>query len=264
MRKRRTMKKAFRITLAVLLAIGAVFACVSIFGKDTKTVSSFDFTVGGIGENGEYVKNNQSIYTKDMFECYGLTVEPNFEFDGVYKIFFYNMDREFLSSTEELSTIYNEKLPLDVRYARVMITPAIPEDEDAIAFEIGYLEKLAFANDVTISVDKDQKLNNLVNEGQKNKTYTLENDTLDIKDEKGKAISSDIAVNVDEVTVYRIVNDTNDTVTVYFRSGTAAEVLTVNAGDEVDVDLTELTAVPETINVVYSLNSRCPEVYAVK
>ena len=30
------------------------------------------------------------------------------------------------------------------------------------------------------------------------------------------------------------------------------------------VDVTKLTSVPETINVVYSLNSRCPEVYAVK
>ena len=263
MRKRK-IKKIVKITVSMLLVFGAVFALVGAFKNDTRSISSLKYTVGGIGDNGEYVKDDQSIYTKDMFECYGLTVEPTFEFDGTYKIFFYNMDKDFLSATAELSTIYNDAIPAAARYARIMITPQIPEDKDESTYKIGAIEKLSVARDVAVTVSKDQKLNNIATEGAKNKSYVINDNALEVQDDKGKAITSDIIINTENVSVYRIVNDSDSEFTVYFRNGSTAETVVVASGDTVDVNLAELDVVPEFMNIVYSVYSKIPKVYAVK
>ena len=112
--------KFIKLLFAVLLIGGIIFACVKLFDRDTKTISMFDFEVGAIDESGNYTQSKQSIYTKEMFPCAGLNVEPSFEYSGTYRIFFYNMDRDFISSTENLTKVYTEKIPDAARYARVM------------------------------------------------------------------------------------------------------------------------------------------------
>ena len=154
--------KFIKLLFAVLLIGGIIFACVKFFDRDTKTISMFEFEVGAIDENGDYKQDKQSICTKEMFSCAGLNVEPSFEYSGTYRIFFYNMDRDFICSTESLTKVYTEEIPAAARYARVVITPDAPLDEDAASFSINYFEKFGYAREVTISVSKNQTFKNLI------------------------------------------------------------------------------------------------------
>ena len=154
--------KLIKLVFAVLLIGGIIFACVKFFDRDTKTISMFEFEVGAIDENGDYKQDKQSICTKEMFSCAGLNVEPSFEYSGTYRIFFYNMDRDFICSTESLTKVYTEEIPAAARYARVVITPDAPLDEDASSFSINYFEKFGYAREVTVSVSKNQTFKNLL------------------------------------------------------------------------------------------------------
>ena len=74
------MLKRFFVTTVILLVIGAViFGCVKIFGNETKMISVTEFSVGGLDEFGEFERNDRALITKEMFECRGLTVEPDIE-----------------------------------------------------------------------------------------------------------------------------------------------------------------------------------------
>ena len=150
--------------LAVLLLAGAVVGIASMMGKDTKTISSTAFSVGGINDEGNYVKTDYSIYTKDMFECLGLTIEPDFEATGTYQVFYYDSNKAFLGATNAMNADDGAYAMGDTftnaRYARVMITPAVPVDEDGIAeedFRIRFYESASYAKDYTITVNKEQK-----------------------------------------------------------------------------------------------------------
>ena len=157
-------KNILSFVLVGVLLVGAVAGLGSIFGKDTKTISSTAFSVGGINEQGNYVESKTSIYTKDMFECQGLSIEPDFEATGTYKVFYYSENKNFLGSTDVMNAedgVYNKGDTFAVaKYARIMITPDVPVDEDGNEvedFKIRFYDVAGYANEYTISVDKKQK-----------------------------------------------------------------------------------------------------------
>ena len=82
LRRKFKWKNIISFVLVGVLLVGAVAGLGSVFNKDTKTISSTAFAVGGINEKGNYVESKTSIYTKDMFECQGLSIEPDFEATG--------------------------------------------------------------------------------------------------------------------------------------------------------------------------------------
>lgn len=162
--KRIKLKNIISVVLVGVLLIGAVAGLGSIFGKDTKTISSTAFAVGGINAQGNYEKTDLSIYTKDMFECQGLSIEPDFEATGTYKVFYYDSNKNFIGATDELNAedgVYTKGDKFVVaQYARIMITPDVPTDDEGNEvedFKIRFFEVNGYASDYTITVNKEQE-----------------------------------------------------------------------------------------------------------
>ena len=162
-RKRIKWKSLLTAGLALLLCVGAIVGISSMTAKETTSISALAFKVGAIGENGNYVKSETSIYTKDMFECQGLTIEPDFEATGTYQVFYYGEDKAFLAATEVLKTsegayVKGDEYP-EAKYARIVITPEVPTDDNGEVvedFKISSLDVMGYASDYTITVAKDQ------------------------------------------------------------------------------------------------------------
>ena len=156
-------KNIISAVLVGVLLIGAIAGLGVLLAKDTKTISPTAFSVGGINEQGNYVESETSIYTKDMFECQGLSIEPDFEATGIYKVFYYDSNKKFMKATDAMSAsdgAYNMgESVFGASFARVMITPDVPLDEDGNAVEdykIRFYEVVGIANDYKITVDKKQ------------------------------------------------------------------------------------------------------------
>ena len=201
-RKKIKWKNLLSGALCLLLVVGAVMGITTLTGKDTIPIRSTAFSVGGINDDGNYVKTDTSIYTKDMFECQGLTIEPDFEATGTYQVFYYDSNKNFIGATEVMNAedgVYTKADTFTLaQYARIMITPAVPVDEDAEedeAFRIRFYEVTSYAGDYTITVDKKQKFGTftdnlyVVKKGSEGKYYK---DNLNNFAEMGSYVCSDI------------------------------------------------------------------------
>ena len=149
----KTWKKVLVIGLAVITLIGAIAGISALFREDDKTTKTINpaFSVGGLTENGAYLDTQESIYTKNAFECQGLDIELAFDNNISYKVYFYNQSNDFLSATEKQTKNYDEILtPYEAKTARIVITP----NEDN---KISWYEINGYANQLKISVNKEQK-----------------------------------------------------------------------------------------------------------
>lgn len=158
MRIRKRKKTWIYVVAALLLCAivgGCVYAFVGTDNKDNMKKISPTFSLGGLDENGKYVETKESIYTKDAFECKGLTVTPEFESQVTYQIFFYDSTGEFISKTEKLEKVYKDEVAIEVTHARIVITPN--EDEDGNAVTMNVFNKSKYAKQLTLKVDKVQK-----------------------------------------------------------------------------------------------------------
>ena len=141
------------LTCAVL--IGVVAGVAVVFGSETKTISAGQFSVGGLDDSGKFVSTNQSIVTKDAFECIGLRIEQDFDSNATYDVYYYDYNGHFVESKLGLSGIYDEDYPL-AQLARIVIHPEITADVDPDDFKIRFWETRQYANDLKITVNKDQ------------------------------------------------------------------------------------------------------------
>ena len=162
-RKKIKWKNLLSTVLAVLLFAGAFIGIVNVSNRDTKSVSALSFKLGAVDETGIFVKSETSIYTKDMFECQGLKIEPDFEATSTYQVFYYGEDKTFLGATDTLKAsdgIYEMGDEFaEAKYARIVITPETPVDEDGKLvkdFKIHSYQVAGYANDYTITVNKNQ------------------------------------------------------------------------------------------------------------
>ena len=162
------MKRFFRnipwrnvliITLVAVLGIGAVAGISAIAKEEKKTISSTVFSRGAIDQNGFYVESDNSIYTKDLIECQGLEIEPDFEAGGHYQVFYYTENKDFLGASNFLDChsdgayVKGDSFPL-AKYCRIMITPATPKEDMHVSF-IGNLQRNKEINVLaTLNVDK--------------------------------------------------------------------------------------------------------------
>ena len=149
----------FKKILCVVLVIGAVVgigALVNSFARnDYKTVRSSEFSVGALDENGKYVEDKQSIYTKDAFECIGLRIEPDFESNVTYDVYYYDYNETLVEVKSGLDSVYDEDFPL-AKLARIVIHPEIPSDVKEKDFKIASWEINSYAKNLKITVDKEQ------------------------------------------------------------------------------------------------------------
>ena len=158
-------KNVLIITLVAVLGIGAIAGISSIAKQETKTISSTAFSRGALNQNGFYVESDKSIYTKNLFECQGLEIEPDFETIGNYQVFYYDAEKRFMGTTKPFSAqedgvyVKGEDFPY-AKYCRIVITPTPEKDEDGKVdedFKINFYEVYNYANKYKISVNKDQK-----------------------------------------------------------------------------------------------------------
>ena len=182
--------------LLVAIVAGVLAFAGSIFGSETKTISSTAFSVGGINAQGNYEKTDLSIYTKDMFECQGLSIEPDFEATGTYQVFYYSENRNFLGSTEVMNAedgVYNKGDTFALaQYARIVITPDVPVDEDGKEvedFKIRFYEVNGYANEYTITVNKEQKFVS----ASKNNLFKIDESRIDYMIENSQTVGSALA-----------------------------------------------------------------------
>lgn len=150
--------------VVVALLVGCVAGLSALFNSKTTDVSDFNFKKGALDSAGFYVESDTSIYTKDLIECQGLVIEPDFEATGTYQVFYYGEDKNFCGSTEVLDAhldgMYERGDTFEfAKYCRIVISPATPEDEDGYPVEdwkIHFWEVAGYADDYKITVDKKQ------------------------------------------------------------------------------------------------------------
>ena len=154
----KTKRSAVQILMSVIVAIlaaalvgGAIFGIVRLvdYTKSDTKHPSLDWQVGALDANGSYRATKGSLYTKDPFDCQGLSVTLDFESSVTYQIYFYDSEVNFISATEILSETYSDKIPEIATKARIVITP---KDDTSIS----WLEKNGYVKQLTITVLKDQ------------------------------------------------------------------------------------------------------------
>lgn len=179
--------------LVVATLIGACAGIAAIGKKETKTIGARAFSRGDLDEKGEYVKSDKAIYTEVAFACDGLRIEPDFEFEGTYDVYYYDNDDRFVEAITDINGVYDEDYPLYfVRKARVVIHPEIPEGEKD--FKIAFYEVLNYAKQLKVIVNKEQiyKYENSVN------LFNIDNCELNMTFDSGKEGVDDNFVTVVE------------------------------------------------------------------
>ena len=149
----KTWKKALVIGLAGLTLVGAIAGLSTLFREDEETTKVIKpkYEIGALTDTGRYLETNESIYTKDAFECQGLDIDLAFDNNISYRVYFYDKDNDFYASTTLLTDNYDEKItPLEAVTARIVITPN--DDQKISWYEINN-----YANQLTINVNKEQK-----------------------------------------------------------------------------------------------------------
>lgn len=150
---KRKIRDITTIAIIVLVLFGALAAVMAFSGSETETIPSTKFTRGMLDTKGEYVKNDTMLVTEELFECQGLTVEPEFTADTAFEVYYYRSDKTFLGSTGILTGEYNKAETFDnAKYARIVIRPTLEDGKDSIKL----WDILGYANDLTVSVLKDQ------------------------------------------------------------------------------------------------------------
>ena len=145
------IKNIISAVVALMIVGAAIAAVTAITGQTKKDVSSFAFEVGGLDENGEYIKREDAIYTKEPIECQGLEITPDFASAVKYKVFYYDGSDTFITSTALADEAHVNKLA-QPKYCRIMI---VPNDGNSISFW-EFWKVHDFANDLTIRVNKKQ------------------------------------------------------------------------------------------------------------
>ena len=81
LRSKQTRKEILSIGLGILLTVGAVIGISALTSKSEETTKEINptYAIGGLTEDGKYLETEESIYTKDAFECQGLDIDLDFK-----------------------------------------------------------------------------------------------------------------------------------------------------------------------------------------
>lgn len=155
-KRKASWKRIVSIVLVTVLVVSLGGTLISFLAKNSKTIPSSVFSVGGLNEEGTYSPTEHSIYTKEAFECIGLRVQPDFESQVTYDVYYYDYDERLVEVKKGLSSVYDEDFPL-AQYCRIVIHPEIPEGTAKADFKIKWYEVSKYANDIKITVDRKQE-----------------------------------------------------------------------------------------------------------
>ena len=162
--KRKTKKILKGIGLAALglgVLVGGANLIKNVAEDKDSTTEKINLTyeVGGLNDLGKYVEDDGTLYTKNAFECKGLTIDIDFDSNVQYQVFFYTEDDVFVESTEVLTDDYKIDVEDEsITHARIEITPnwdmlEVKKDDDQV---IKWYETYKYSKQLKVSVDKDQ------------------------------------------------------------------------------------------------------------
>lgn len=162
-RKSDFLKKHLPLLLIVSLLLGVVAVTVKFAKSDTKTILASAFNVGTVNaETGKYEKSEKAIYTKDAFECSGLTVKRAFNTTSTYQIFWYNVDQMYIGCTDVLDEWFvADNIPEMASFARIAIYPSMRDKsgKDIDGFSVKFYDVASIAQEFTVTVLRDQTEN---------------------------------------------------------------------------------------------------------
>ena len=114
----------------------------------TRDLTVIEYEIGGLGESGKATDTTESIVTRDFINVSGLTVTVGEDSNVEYQLFFYTDEKDFISSTDVLSTDFaSTSVVSNAKYFKIVITPT----KDA---EVGILEVSKYAKSLTVTVNK--------------------------------------------------------------------------------------------------------------
>lgn len=199
------------VVVLVLGAISTLFA--GIMSNDRKRISTLGFKVGDLDETGAFVESDTAIYTKDAFSCEGLRIEPAFESNLTYDVYYYDVNGKLLDSKLGLVDIFEEDYPMADK-ARVVIHPAKPADVKASEWAIRFWEVEGYADDLKITVNKKQvdyeTSKDLYVEGDSGTFVVGADNKIESKVDASMKSSAVIEIGDKSYTYYRIYVRNND------------------------------------------------------
>ena len=152
------LKNYFPIILAVLAIVGIGFGIYKISEIDTKPVLATVFTRGNIDEEtGVRTKDEKTLVTKELVECKGLEIEPNFDTKLVYRIFWFNQDKIYFGCTDEFNQntkFLKTQVPDTAAFCHIVIIPELYDKDGNLDPEakIPFYETLKYAIKLSIKV----------------------------------------------------------------------------------------------------------------
>lgn len=148
--KTKELLRWIAVGLVLLALIGAVIGLAVKLNRQTdiQRLGGEAYSIGILDEMGEKKDGNTSIYTRRAIAVDGLTCKLKFNAKIKYKLFFYDEDDAFISSTEDLTADFDGKgIPGNADSVRIMITPL--EDDRVTLTEV-----LDYAKQLTVTVNR--------------------------------------------------------------------------------------------------------------
>lgn len=136
------------IAFALILAlVGAVVGLSIVLNRQitTRTLGSTAYSIGGLSDSGEEVKDTATIRTKDFVTVDGLKIEIAEKAEIQYKLFFYGendkQEKTYISATEYLTANFDGTIPENAKFVKIVIDPL--NDTEVSTLEVrGYENQL--------------------------------------------------------------------------------------------------------------------------
>ena len=163
MTKTKRRKLIIIISVSLFVCVGIIAGIIALVKKqDVKEVGTSAFTIGHINSvSGMYEQSSASIYTSELIACRGLSITPDFESNVKYQVYFYDMDKLYLGCSEVLTTKYTlPKDDVETFYCRIVVYP----EKDVYGYDpyVYFFDIPFLANNLTITVDKEQDISKLL------------------------------------------------------------------------------------------------------
>ncbi|MBQ9069924.1 MAG: hypothetical protein IJY23_01075 [Clostridia bacterium] len=158
--KKMSKTKTIVTTIAIIAILVGAIAGVVALASGNKSEEGYinvdpKFYIGGLNSDGEYVDAENSIYTRDAFECEeSVKVILDFDSNVKYQVFFYDDVDEFISATDVVQKGAEFVTPADATHARILVIPiwdAEIETEDRV---VKWYSINKFANQLTIRIQE--------------------------------------------------------------------------------------------------------------
>ena len=141
--------KKVLLVIVGLLTLGAIASLFTNLATREENEIHPTFVLGGLDANGKYVESKDTLFTPDAIEYNELSIELDFKSDMKYKLYFYDENDAFVS-TSDLTDAKYEETTTSLKYVRVVLKPTFDKDVKAEDRKITALQKIKLVNQVTI------------------------------------------------------------------------------------------------------------------